>query len=413
MRVLESLRMALRSLAANKMRAGLTMLGIMIGTGAVIALLSVGEGAQAAITDQIQAIGSNLIFVIPGQIQSGGTTTLTATRPLTLEDAEALADSDMTEYVGAVAPEINRTATITYRGESVTIQLVASTAEYEFVRNSRVDLGAFFSSADDLAGARVAVLGVIPAENLFGDAQSSLNQEIRINGVPFHVIGVLEEKGGAGFGNSLDNTVIVPISTAQRRLFSGRYLSDAGSRVDLINISAVDEASIDLAIDEVSWVLRQRHGILFGEDDFTIASQQDVLGVFNQVTSVLTIFLGAIAGISLLVGGIGIMNIMLVSVTERTREIGIRKAVGAKRSDILWQFLIESVVLSVVGGLVGIGLGWAIAAFVDTLDAFSTVVSPNAVLLAVSFSLVVGLFFGIYPASRASNLNPIEALRYE
>ncbi|MBC7237555.1 MAG: FtsX-like permease family protein, partial [Chloroflexi bacterium] len=244
----------------------------------------------------------------------------------------------------------------------------------------------------------------------------ALGQTIRINKIPFQVIGVLEEKGGqAGFGGgSIDNQVIVPLSTAQQRLFSSRTTTSAGRRIDFINISAVDEQSIDLAIDEISWTLRQRHNILLGaEDDFTVASQKDILGVFDQITSVLTIFLGAIAGISLLVGGIGIMNIMLVSVTERTREIGIRKAVGAKRSDILWQFLIESMVLSVIGGVIGIGFGWGVSALVNTLDAFTTFVSSEAVILAVGFSMFVGLFFGIYPASRASNLNPIEALRYE
>jgi len=261
----------------------------------------------------------------------------------------------------------------------------------------------------------VALLGAQTAKDLFGLADLALDQTIRINRVPFRVIGVMEEKGGAGpggFGNR-DSFVLVPLSTAAHRLYPGRYLTASGMRVDTLYVSAIDEASMDAAIQEITWVLRDRHNIEFEEDDFTVASQEEILSVFNEITRYLTIFLGAIAGISLLVGGIGIMNIMLVSVTERTREIGIRKAVGAKRRDILWQFLIESVVLSVVGGGLGIAMGWAMATVVNSLDAFTTVVSGQAVLLAVSFSVVVGLFFGIYPASRAANLDPIEALRYE
>jgi putative ABC transport system permease protein len=207
--------------------------------------------------------------------------------------------------------------------------------------------------------------------------------------------------------------VILPLSTTQKKLFSGRMLTEGGQRIDFINVSAVDEASIDTAIEEITWTLRDRHDIQYEEDDFSVASQQDILSVAGQITSILTIVLGAIAGISLLVGGIGIMNIMLVSVTERTREIGIRKAVGAKRSDILWQFLIESIVLSVVGGVVGIAFGWGTALLVQRLAQLTTYVSVQAVSLAVGFSVAVGLFFGIYPASRASNLNPIDALRYE
>jgi putative ABC transport system permease protein len=383
--------MALNSLGANKMRSGLTMLGIIIGTGAVIALLSVGQGAQAAITDQVRSIGANLIFVFPGQLQQGGgQATLRNFVPLTRQDAEALADPARAPHVLAVAPEINRNVTITYRGEQLDVPLVGTTPEYEYVRNFPVEYGEFITVGDETTEARVAVLGSRTAGNLAEDPEILLGDTIRLNNIPFRVIGILEEKGGQGVGGrSSDNLVIIPLSTAQRRLFSGRFVTANGLRVDLINISAIDE------------------------DTFTVASQQDVLGVLSQITGVLTIFLGAIAGISLLVGGIGIMNIMLVSVTERTREIGIRKAVGARRGDILSQFLVESVVLSILGGLVGIGFGWAVSAGVNTLGAFNTVVSTQAVALAVSFSLAVGLFFGIYPASRAANLHPIQALRYE
>ena len=415
MSVLESIRMALRSLAANKMRSALTMLGIIIGTGAVIALLSVGQGAQAEITNQIQSIGSNLIFVFAGQLdQTSSTGMTTRYQPLTYQDAVALADPSMAPSVAAVAPMIQRSATVLYAGTTMNTTVVGTTPEFAFVRSFPVVYGGYFTQGEDAAYARVAVLGYLVAENLFGDPSLALDQTVRLNGVPFRVIGVLESKGGqSGFGGSQDNQVIVPISTAYRRLYSGRFSSQYGETVDLINVSAVDESSIDAAVSEITYILRERHNIQFDEDDFTVTSQEDILGVFNQITNILTIFLGAIAGISLLVGGIGIMNIMLVSVTERTREIGIRKAVGAKRRDILYQFLIEAVILSIVGGLIGIGFGVAIAAAVNTLDAFSTVVSPEAVALSVGFSLAVGLFFGIYPANRASNLDPIQALRYE
>ncbi len=412
MNLWESVRMAFRSLGASKMRSGLTMLGIIIGTGAVIALLSVGQGAQQAITSQIQSIGSNLVFVFAGQMNSMQQRTANFT-PLTRQDADALIDAGL-EHVAAVAPEIDRSATLVLGNESTDVSLMGTTPEYEYVRSVSAEFGRFFSSEDEAVAARVVVLGAETAETLAGDAEAALDETVRINGVPFTVVGVLTKKGGQGFGGgSADSIAIVPLSTAYQRLYGGRFMSQRGRTVDIINISAVDEDSIDAAIEEITWLLRDRHNIQYGEDDFTVASQSDILGVFDQITSVLTIFLGAIASISLLVGGIGIMNIMLVSVTERTREIGIRKAVGARRADILSQFLVESMVLSILGGVVGILFGWGVSAIVNTLDAFETYVSPQAILLAVGFSMAVGLFFGIYPASRAANLNPIEALRYE
>ena len=415
MNLIESIRIALGGLRANKLRGGLTMLGIIIGTGAVIALLAVGQGAQAEITEQIQSIGSNLIFVFPGQMQQSGTRTLLRSfRMLTRQDAEAIADPARNPHVAAVAPEVDRTVTLSSLGETVSVNAVGTWPEYEVVRNVHPQYGEFFTAGDESAAARVAVLGGSTATDLFGDPQAALEQTVRINRVPFKVIGVLEEKGGQGMmGGSRDDVVIVPLSTAQKKLFGGRTGSDAGQPVDYINVSAMDEASIEVAIEEVTWTMRDRHDIEFEEDDFSVTSQQDILSVVGQITSILTIVLGAIAGISLLVGGIGIMNIMLVSVTERTREIGIRKAVGARRSDILWQFLVESIVLSVVGGAVGIAFGWAVAFGVEKLADLTTLVTIQAVALAVGFSLAVGLFFGIYPASRASNLHPIDALRYE
>ncbi len=414
MNICESVRMAARSLGANKMRSALTMLGIIIGTGAVIALLSVGQGAQLAITSEIQSIGSNLILVFPGQFNPGAGRP-TRTIPLTRADADAIAEPGRIPHIIAVAPSVNRGATATFGTDSLNVSVEGTTAEFEFVRNFPVDYGRFIGYGDEAVSARVAVIGTEVADQLVGDRTSAVGATIRLNQIPFQIVGVLEEKGGQNFGGpSPDRTVIIPLSTAQTRLFPGRFVSQAGRTVDAIYISAIDEASIDLAIEEISWLLRERQGTQFaGDESFTVASQRDLLGVFDQITSVLTIFLGAIAGISLLVGGIGIMNIMLVSVTERTREIGIRKAVGAKRSDVLRQFLIESVVLSVIGGMVGIGFGWSVSSFVNTLGAFDTFVSGQAVMLSVGFSMAVGLFFGIYPASRAANLDPIDALHYE
>ncbi len=418
MNVFESIRMSFRSLAANKMRSFLTMLGIIIGTGAVIGLLSAGEGAQQAVTSQIQGIGSNLLIILPGRLDMGmgmGGMGTTEAEPLTLDDALALGDDYSVPHVLAVAPVVNGSVMITYGGESLSAQVEGSTPEYEQVRNYPAAYGRFVSAGDEAVSARVAVIGTDVADRLVGDRASAVGESIRMNGVPFQVIGVLEEKGGGGsMGMSADRIVIIPLSTAYTKLFPGRYASQAERTVDIIYASVVDEESIDLAIDEIQQVLRQRHGTYLPEDDnFTITSQQDVLAVFDQISSILTTLLAAIAGISLLVGGIGIMNIMLVSVTERTREIGIRKAVGARNSDVLVQFLIESVVLSVVGGLLGIAFGWSLSRLINSLGAFTAVVTWQSVALAVSFSFIVGLFFGIYPARKAALMNPIDALRYE
>ncbi len=413
MSTLESIKQAFRNLLANKTRSILTMLGIIIGTGAVIAILSVGAGAQDAIQAEISSVGSNLIYVMSGVSFADDSEEPDKIIPLTRQDAEAIADTTRTTYVAGVAPEVSRSGTITYDGESVSLSVTGTTSDYLYVRNYVVEYGAFITDSDEQSSSRVVVLGADTAESLFGDAESALGETVRINSIPFEVVGVLESKGGSALPMfSSDELAIVPLTTAQDRLFADTYNSRYGDVVDYISVSA-DEGMSDEAMEEIRLILREEHDVNYGEDDFTLTSQESIAGVFDQVTNMFTIFLGAVAAISLLVGGIGIMNIMLVSVTERTREIGIRKAVGARESDILWQFLIESIVLSLVGGLLGIGFGWLVSAIVNSLDVFPTAVTSSSVFLSVAFSAAVGLFFGIYPARRAAQMEPIEALRHE
>ena len=417
MRLYENLRMALRSLLSRKLRTLLTMLGIIIGTGSVIGLVSVGQGAQASITSSIQGIGSNLIFVQSGNFSASAREQNAAPQQaLTLKDAQALADPAQLSLVAGVAPQITTNGTLVYQGTTVSQQIIGTTPAYETVNNGTVEFGSFFSQTDLDGNTRVVVLGSQTAATLFGDAQSALGQEVRINKLPFIVVGVLKSLGGQGPMGTRDNTAIVPITTAMQRFSNSRSGPGASNRVNVIYVSAVDSKSINTVIADIKTIMRERHKIEIGaDDDFTVSSQQDILSSLTQITTILTLFLGAIAGISLLVGGIGIMNIMLVSVTERTREIGIRKAVGAKKSDILMQFLVESVVLSFIGGAIGIGFGWLISAVVNQVagSSFHSVITLSAVSMAVGFSIFVGLFFGIYPANRAGSLNPIDALRYE
>jgi putative ABC transport system permease protein len=416
MSVLESLRLAFRALAANKLRAALTMLGIIIGVGAVITLMSAGEGVSVYIEEQFQGIGTNLLFVFPGSAEEarGGPPGASAgTAELTTSDAEALVDPIRAPDVAAVSPQVLNTAVVATSQRDTISQVQGVTPQFAQVRSWFPEVGSFIDPEDMNSRARVAVLGKTVVEDLFPNNPYPLDQTVKINDIPFRVIGVLEKKGGSEFGD-VDNSVMVPLTTAQTRLFPSRGRS--GERlVSIIMVEAVSEDRMDAAAEQISAILRERHDIDFSdEDDFSVVSQADIISVFGQITGVLTTFLGAIAGISLLVGGIGIMNIMLVSVTERTREIGLRKAVGAKRRDILWQFLLEAMTLSLVGGLVGIGLGALGAEIISALiEDFRAILSPQAVLLATTFSAAVGLFFGIYPARRASLLNPIDALRYE
>jgi len=403
-----NIKEALISLGANKMRSLLTILGIVIGVASVIALLSIGESAGASITGEIESIGTNVIYILRGNDD------VTNPKDLTLRDAQALASSTRATEISYVAPVFTGNTEITHADRSAAVSILGITPDYRFVMNLDMAEGEFITAAQVEGRSSVVVLGPSRAEQLFGRSNGVVGSTVRIGGHPYRIVGVVEPKGGSAFNNP-DNNVYIPISTAQARL----PRSGAPDRVQFILASMVDLDNADLAIRQIRQVMRTSHRIPpRSPDDFTLLNQQDFLAVANTITNVLTIFLGGIGAISLLVGGIGIMNIMLVSVTERTREIGLRKALGARKADILVQFLIESVLLSLFGGIFGIALGWGISIVVSQIAARSgtpldIAVTLNSVLLATLFSAAVGVFFGYYPANRASNLAPVEALRYE
>ena len=404
----QSIIEAIESLTANKMRSGLTIIGIVIGVAAVISIVSIGRGAENSITGSIQGIGTNLLFVF-----RGGSDDVRNPKPITLSDAAAIADPFQAPSVVGVAPVLTGNASVSFAGETANTSIEGVTPEYQPVRNVKLAEGRFITQEDILGRASVVLLGTEVAKKLFDRQEGLVGETVRIEGQPFSVIGILAEQGGSGFGNQ-DDRIIVPLTTAQVRLIR-RATRD---RVDVLMIQAASADAVTRATDEIAQILRSRHRTAIGKDDFTILSQQDFLDTARTITSVLTIFLGGIAAISLLVGGIGIMNIMLVSVTERTREIGLRKALGARRIDILVQFLTESSLLSMFGGLIGIGLGALIAYAVGEIAAArDTPITPSigldTVLMATLFSTAVGLFFGLYPANRAASLEPVEALRYE
>jgi putative ABC transport system permease protein len=414
-KLLESLSIAIRSLLANKLRSALTMLGIIIGVGAVITLMSVGSGAQAAITSTFEEMGTNVLNIMSTSSEGGGMMAIqygAQTPNLTLDDAQALERIDGVASVTAVNENI---VDITADGESKTAIIHGASAEYLSVYAYTVAEGQFFSDRHVASRSTVLVIGSQVAEDLFSD-DDPVGQRVKVNGKRFTVIGVLEPKGGAIMGVSMDDIVITPITTFQTRLFTQRTASGQDA-VQSISLQVGDAESVDRVTEEIEDVLRRRHG-LTGDDknDFAIVSMEQMLGMLQQVTGIFTIVLGAIASISLLVGSIGIMNIMLVSVTERTREIGIRKAVGAKRRDILVQFLLEAAVLSLLGGAVGIIGGWLLAFLISLVDisgiTLHTVVTWDIVILAFGVSLAIGLASGIYPAMRAARLDPIDALHY-
>jgi putative ABC transport system permease protein len=399
---------ALESLTSNKVRTALTMLGIIIGVGAVIAMLAIGTGTEQAIVGEIEGIGTNLLFVATNYDD------VKNPEPLTIQDAEALSDPIYAPSIAAASPVVQGRAEVTFAGKVKEASLVGVEENYEIVQTVELTEGDFFTSAQVNGVASAAILGTNVAEELFGRSDGLVGETARVNGQPFRIVGILKKEGGSEFGSSTDDQILVPLTTAQLRLLPRK----SSNQVDLIYVSAIDSDSVKMAEDEISIILRERHNIKLAEDDFRILTQELFLDFASTVTGVFTIFLGGVAGISLLVGGIGIMNIMLVSVTERTKEIGLRKAVGAKKRDILTQFLIESSLLSVMGGLVGIVLGWLLSLGVGRIAAASDflldpAITINAVLLATLFSAAVGLFFGIYPANRAAQLEPIEALRSE
>ncbi len=415
----QALLEAIESLNGNKMRSGLTVLGIVIGVAAVIAMLAVGNGAQASITGSISSIGTNLLFVFKGSQDGsqGGPGVRSRSgnndRPLTLADADAIADPFAAPSVESVAPVIQGNGTLTFGGENSTTTIVGVTPAYSAVRNLEIAEGDFINQEEILGRMSVVVLGPDAADALFGRHDGVVGETIRIEGQPFRVIGVSVGKGGGSFGSE-DGNAYIPFTTAQARLIK----RSSRDEIDVLYVQATTAEAVPSASEEIANILRQRHRTPIGADDFTVFTQQDFLKTFETITGVLTIFLGGIAGISLLVGGIGIMNIMLVSVTERTREIGLRKALGARKKDILLQFLTESSLLSLIGGMIGIMFGWLIAFAVGqvataTGNNFTPIVGTDAILLSTSFSAIIGLFFGIYPASRAANLEPVEALRYE
>ena len=399
---------ALESLSANKLRSALTVLGIMIGVAAVIAMLAIGRGAQNTITGSIEGIGTNLLFVSQNRSND-----VSNPKPLTIKDAETIADPLQAPSVALAAPVVEGRQELSFGGETTSTSVSGVTPEYASVRNLTIAEGEFINQDQNQGRSSVVVLGPETAETLFGRSQGVVGESVRIEGQPFRVIGVLEAQGGSAFG-SQDDLALVPLATAQARLLR----RSPGDSVDSIQVQAASADTVSQASEEIAQILRTRHRTVVGVDDFTITSQQAFLDTAQTITSVFTIFLGGIAAISLLVGGIGIMNIMLVSVTERTREIGLRKALGARKMDILTQFLAESLVLSLLGGVIGILLGWGLSGLVGRIAAASNAaINPaiglDTVLLATLFAMAIGLFFGIYPANRASNLEPVEALRYE
>jgi putative ABC transport system permease protein len=419
---MSSIRVALRALGANKLRTTLTMLGIIIGVSAVIALMSIGRGAQAQISAQIQSLGTNLLFVRPGALrdQGGVRSNQTQAPTLTLDDADAIAGLP---NIAAAAPEVDTGAQLLANGNNWNTRVLGVTDGYTAVRNTPVATGDWITRAEVDSRSSVVVLGDTVAQQLFPDSDP-IGQTVRMSvggrtGTNFRVIGVAQAKGGSGLGNT-DDSVYVPITTVMARLFAQRTARGAPN-VSTVNVQVASESVMDETVSQIGDLLRARHKV--AQDDFTVQSQQDFLNTFNQIAGTFTLLLGAIAGISLVVGGIGIMNIMLVSVTERTREIGIRKAVGARRRDILTQFLVEAIVVSVLGGVIGIAIGAGLSALIGTVQVpgngggaasnLPTQVGLDSVMLAFFVSAAVGLFFGIYPATRASRLNPIEALRYE
>ena len=400
----ETITVAFQSIRANKLRAVLTMLGIIIGVGAVITMVALGSGAQKAVEDRIAALGANVLTVFAGQGMRGGIR-ITDRTILSTDDYEALLrDASLLQ---AVVPEMQQSLQVKYGNQNSNINIVGTTTNYVEVRNYTVPHGRMFTAGDDEARQRYAVLGAAVPRMLGANPAAMINQTVQIRGINFEIIGILSEKGAAGGWSNPDEQILIPLQTAKYRVFGS-------DRLRSMAVQVADGVPIEQGMVDLERVLRREHKIRPGQDnDFTIRNQQDLLATQQQTTQVFTTLLASIAAVSLLVGGIGIMNIMLVSVTERTREIGVRKALGATRANIMLQFLVEALALCLVGGALGVLLGVGAAVTLARVMQWNTLISPAAVTIAFGFSALVGLFFGIWPARRAARLDPIVALRYE
>ncbi len=403
----ETIQMAIEALWANKMRSLLTMLGIIIGVGAVIAMVSIGMGVRKNVQDSIASLGSNMLIVnasatknAAGVRQAAGSNVR-----LKLEDAEAIKKKiDDAEYV---SPTVQKNYQIVNGNQNWNTQVVGAMPEYMNIRSLAISNGTFITQKDVDSNSRVAVIGTTVAENLFGEDVNPVGKNIRINNDPFKVVGLLESKGQSSVGQDQDDTVIIPITTAMNRIM-------AMDHIQSISVQVISADKMDSVQSEIETLMRQRHRITGDkEDDFTVRNLTSIMETMTSTTTMITLLLGSVAGISLLVGGIGIMNIMMVSVTERTREIGIRKALGATYSNIMMQFLIEAVFVGIIGGFIGIGLGCGLATAIAQFGGFNTVITIEPILVSFFFSVGISLFFGIYPARKAAKLDPIEALRYE
>ena len=408
MHVLIILRVALKALARNKMRTGLTMLGMIIGVASLISMVALGTGAQQQIQEEVRAAGTNLILVRAGNFRGRGISTgMGGAATLTAKDVDAVRE----QVPGAVylAASVNTRDQVIAGSQNWSTQIEGTDIEFPMIRFWDLQYGTFFTQTHVQSAAKVAVLGSVVSDNLFGEGVDPVGRRIRVRNQSFQVIGVMESKGSGQFGQDQDDTILTPYTTVQKKL-RGR----TGTNISGMTISAASPDEMEEISAQITAVLREQHRLVSGEDDdFMVRTQEDIASMLTGITETMTGLLAGIAGISLVVGGIGIMNIMLVSVTERTREIGLRMAVGAKGRDVLFQFLVEAVVLSVVGGLFGVALGIGLAEAVTRFLAWPTAVPANAVVLAVGFAAATGIFFGFYPARKAARLDPIESLRFE
>ncbi len=401
----ESMRMAWGAICSNRLRSLLTMLGIIIGVAAVIAMVSIGMGVRKSINDSIGKLGGNLLIIMPGATNRGGVQTAAGTAiTLTYADAEAI--KKQVKHIKCVSPIVSNSCQIVYENKNWVSNVYGVTPDYMEIQSLSVRGGSFITENDLMKRNRVAVIGKTVAKKLFS-LENPVGKNVRVANSPYRVIGVLKSKGKSNMGQNLDDVVIIPLTTAQERMLGI-------TNVQSIDVQVDEQSKINRVQSDIKRLLRQRHKIIgTDEDDFTVENMASIIEAMAKTTSIITLFLGSIAGISLLVGGIGIMNIMTVSVTERTREIGIRKALGATFFNIMVQFLIESVVISVTGGIIGIVIGYFIASLISIVGEFSIVITIPVILIAFLFSVGVGLFFGVYPAKKAAKLDPIEALRYE